>query len=416
MADDQDAIASSLKAVGISVGATALVGVVISMFGNKERKQQKVQQTLEDRVAVLERKANETLVQLQDVVGDLRTLTAKDGGVTKAAAKRFSRNADRAVAAVLTRAQELEQEARKIDLAEKANNLGAEASTQADEVLAAFKDRSVDLLAEGKRLAPEWKNAAATAAAEARVRSDALLERAPEAREQVSRLAQELAGKAKERTPELQEKGQHLLERAKVLAAELAEQAREKAPEVQAKAEGLIASAGAEAEKLAASSKDRSPFENLGHQIAALVAEAQKNAAPLAREAAVTATHAIDEAKKAGEHLLPEARERVLHVGDTLSSGSDVTTQLHTLGENATRKLSETTEVVQVKSTQAATAAGRGTKELGAIIGWGAALGGVVYVAFLNERQRQRVKDSASRIGSEAWQVFQEVRGQNGQF
>lgn len=420
MASEQDAIASSLKAVGISIGATALVGVVISMFGNKESKQQKAQQNLDDRVADLERKANETLTQLQDVVSDLRTLAAKDGGGAKAAAQHLSRsasrNADRAVAAVLTRAQELEQEARRIDLAEKANALGAEASTQANEALAAFKERSVDLLAEGKRLAPDWKNAAATAAADARAKGDSLVDRVPEAREQVGKVAHELADKAKEHAPEIQEKGQQLFEKAKDVAAELADQAREKAPEVQAKASELLATAGAEAGKLSSTTREKGTLEQLGHQIAGLIAEAQKNAAPIAKEAASSASHAIDEAKKAGEHLLPEARERVSHAGDTLPTGSDVTAQIHTLGSTATRKLTDTTEVVQAKSTQAATAAGRGTKELGALVAWGAALGGVVYVAFLNERQRKRVKESAGRIGSEAWQVFQEIRGQNGEF
>ncbi len=420
MSDEQDPISGSLKAAGVAVGVTTLVGVVISMFGNKEQKQQKLQRDLDSRVADLERKASDTLTQLQDVVADLTTLTAKDGGSAKAAAQRLSRsasrNADRAVAAVLTRAQELEQEARKIDLVEKANALGSEASSQANAALTDFKERSVDLLAEGKRLAPDWKNAAASAAADARARGDNLVERVPEAREQVGKVAHDLAERAREHAPELQEKGQHLFEKAKDIASDLATQAREKAPEVQARAEELIASAGTEAEKLVSTSKDKGAFDGLGQQIANLIAEAQKGAAPIARDAAATASHAVDEAKKAGEHLLPEAKERVAHVGDALPGGSDVTSQLHTLGSTATRKLSDTTEVVQVKSTQAAAAAGRGTKEFTALVGWGAALGGVVYVAFLNESQRKRAKESAKRIGAEAMQVFQEIRGQNGQF
>ena len=420
MSSEQDPIAGSLKAAGIAVGATTIVGVVISMFGNREKKQQKVQRDLDGRVADLERKANETLTQLQDVVSDLTTLTARDGGAAKATAQRLSRsasrNADRAVAAVLTRAQELEQEARKIDLAERANALGSGASSQANAALVDFKEKSVDLLAEGKRLVPDWKNAAASAAADARSRGDHLVDRVPEAREQVGKVAHELAERARERAPEFQEKGQHLLDKAKDVAAELATQAREKAPEVQARAEELIASASAEAEKLTAATKEKGAFDGLGHQIANLIAEAQKGATPIAREAASTASHAIDEAKKAGEHLLPEAKERVSHVGDSLPDSNEVTSHLQTLGTTATRKLSDTSDVVQVKSTQAAAAAGRGTKELGALVGWGAALGGVVYVAFLNESQRKRVKDSAGRIGAEAWQVIQEIRGQNGQF
>jgi hypothetical protein len=420
MSTEQDPIVDSLKAAGIAVGTTALTGVAISMFGRKERNQEKVQRSLDERVTALEMKAGETLSQLGEVVSDLRTMSAKEGKAARAGSaslsRKASRKADRAVAAVLTKAQELEQEARRIGVVERANALGSDASNQANEALAAFKVRTIDLLAEGKRIAPDWKNAAATAAVEARGRSESLTGQVPDVKNQLNKVAQELALQAKGRAPELQEKGQHLIDRAKVLAVDLASQAKDKAPEAQAKATALVAAAGAEADRLTTHVKDRSALEQCAHQIVGLLAEAQKNATPVVKDATQSATHVIETAKHATEQMLPEAKERVAHLGETLSTTGHAPANLQALGSAATHKLADTTDLVQVKSSQAATAAGRGTKELGAVIGWGTALGGIVYVAFLKPHQRERVKQSAARVASEALSVVQDIRGQNGQF
>ena len=410
MSVEQDPIVGSLKAAGVAVGTTALTGVMISMFGSKASKTEKAQRILDDRVAVLEVKAKETLTQLEDVVSDLQTLTAKEGAKAKNATSSLSRkgarNADRAVAAVLTRAQELEQEARKIGVAEKANALGSDASKQANEALTSFKLRSVDLLAEAKRVAPGWKNAAAAAAVDARSRSESVVDQVPDVKQQLNKVAHDLASQAKDKAPEFQAKGQHLIDRAKELAVELASQAKDKAPEVQAKASGVVAAAGAEADRLTTQMKERGTLEQLAQQVAGLLAEAQKSATPVVKDAAHTATQAIDTARHATEQMVPEAKERVAHLGDTLSAS----------GSTATHKLVDASDLVQVKSTQAATAAGRGTKELGAVIGWATALGGIVYVAFLKPHHRERVKQSAARVANEALSVAKDIRGQNGEF
>jgi hypothetical protein len=232
----------------------------------------------------------------------------------------------------------------------------------------------------------------------------------------LNKAAHDLAAQAKDRAPEFQDKGQHLLDRAKELALEFAAQAKEKAPEVQAKATELVAAAGAEADRLTTQAKDRGTLEHFAHQVAGLLAEAQKGATPVVKEAAQTASHAVESARHATDHLLPEAKERVAHLGESLASAGESTAHLQSLGSTATHKLAETTDLVQVKSAQAATAAGRGTKELGALIGWGSALGGIIYVAFLKPHQRERVKQSAARVAGEALGVVKDIRGQNGEF
>jgi ElaB/YqjD/DUF883 family membrane-anchored ribosome-binding protein len=232
----------------------------------------------------------------------------------------------------------------------------------------------------------------------------------------LSKAAHDVASQAKHKAPELQDKGQHLLERARELATELAAQAKDKAPEVQAKATGMVAAAGAEADRLTTQVKDRGTLEQLLHQVAGLLAEAQKSATPVVKDASHTATHAIESARHATEQILPEVKERVAHLGDTLPSSGDTSKNLHSLGNAATHKLGDASDLVHVKSSQAANAAGRGTKELGALIGWGTALGGIIYVAFLKPHQRERVKQSAARVAGEALGVVKDIRGQNGQF
>lgn len=423
MTTDHDPLAEAGRAFGIAVGAAAIFGMVMTMFGKKESKQEQAQRQLDRRMEALETTADQTLTQLNDMVSDFRVLVATNGDIPKTAGAHLSRSAarqaDRVVAAVLTRAQELEQDAKRIGAVAKDQDLGSDISTQANQIVARFKDRSVDLLAEGKRLAPDWKNKAAVAAAEARERTESYIDEVPDMRDQAEKLAHDIADQARSRTPELQAKGQELMSKAREVADDVAAQAREKAPEVQSKASKLLARAGSEVDHLSAQAREKGPglVEGVAHQLATAIEDAQKSARPVLQDVTTAATGVLEQARHAGEELLPETQDHTRHIGGALGHQKEAAVSgIQSLGANTTQKLAHTTSVVETKSKDAAAAAGRGTKELGALVGWSAALGGVVYYAFLKPGQREKVKASAKRIGDEAWQVFQEIRGQDGQF
>jgi hypothetical protein len=54
--------------------------------------------------------------------------------------------------------------------------------------------------------------------------------------------------------------------------------------------------------------------------------------------------------------------------------------------------------------------------DLAAFVGWSAAAAGVVYYALMNGEQREKLKQSAGRIGAEIRDIYQDIRGYDGEF
>jgi vacuolar-type H+-ATPase subunit H len=158
-----------------------------------------------------------------------------------------------------------------------------------------------------------------------------------------------------------------------------------------------------------------------GSHLADALHTAQKQARPLVKEATSAATKAIDQAMDAGKHaaesMLPEMHDRADSIsGKVQSQGQSAVSTMSSLGATATGKLAHTSEAIEQKSKTAATAAGRGTKETGALVAWTAAAAGLAFVAFLNDRQRQQVKESGRRIAAEIKEVYREFQGQDKNF
>jgi hypothetical protein len=174
--------------------------------------------------------------------------------------------------------------------------------------------------------------------------------------------------------------------------------------------------AGESAGALSNQVKGRTPslLESVGQHLTEALEEAQKKARPLVDDAL---SQAAQVGTKLGEDIVPQVQHRAHDVTGRLESQSHAASaSLAALGKGATERLSHTTEVVEVRSKEAATAAGKGTMELGALLGWSAAAAGVVYVTFLNDKQRARVKESGKRIAEEIGSVIRDIRGQDGQF
>jgi hypothetical protein len=141
----------------------------------------------------------------------------------------------------------------------------------------------------------------------------------------------------------------------------------------------------------------------------------------LLEEASAAASKAVDQAREAGKHagetLIPEVRHVAERASGQLSSQRhNATSTINTLTAAATDSLAHTTGAIEHKSKHVATAAGRGTKDAGAFVLWTSAAAGIAYYAFLGAEQRAKVKQSGQRIAREIREVYQDIRGYDGQF
>ncbi|HYI24256.1 MAG TPA: hypothetical protein VD767_02510, partial [Thermomicrobiales bacterium] len=165
--------------------------------------------------------------------------------------------------------------------------------------------------------------------------------------------------------------------------SDLAARAREQAPDLAATAKEF----GAEL------------VDTLAETLATKSGDIRAQAKPLVSDASAAvanaADHLVTSAKDTGGSLVPELQAQAGAIGGKVSTGT------HAIGE---------------QSKQAANAAGRGARETGALVMWSAAAGTVIYAALLNDRQRQRLKESGRRISSEMREVIADIRGYDEEF
>jgi archaellum component FlaC len=424
------------KAVGLSIASAAVIGTAVSaMFGKKESKQDRVRREAEERLAALESTASQSLDQLAKAVQGFRGQAQTKGRKRSTkASKSATKLADQAVAAVGARANELEREARKLRVTESAYGLGNDLSKRASNLTRVLSERGSDLVDEAKGQAPGWKSKAGKSLQDVRARSLTLANTVKDDNAGIGKRAQELASgisdssshlleDAKSQAPAIKKRASKVANEATALGAtyahqakdrapevreqvaHLAEQFKEKAPELQERASQVAAQVGDKAAKATAQARDKAPglLESAGHQLATILEDAQESAKPHVDGAVEQARHAT---KRLSSDIIPGVQHQAAHLTEKIDS------QAH----SATDRIAQTTSVVELKSKQAAVAAGQGGKNLGGLIGWSAAAAGVVYYAFLDESKRAKVRASGGRILSEARSVIRDIRGQDGQF
>jgi len=441
------------RAIGISVIAAGVLGAIgSSVFGRKPTRAERAQAEVTTRLDRLESIAAQSLDQLTQA---LEGLTPKGTGAKKNAgqvSKSAMKSADAALKATRQRIAEIDRESARLKAVERANAIGHEGSLRATELARTLGSRASSALDEARSAAPGWKSKASQSVIDAKAKGAELAHQAtasaPDARDLVAHKALDFASKgsalaaqARDQKDPVVDKANKALEdvaeRGAAVVAQLREKApdareqvgktaqevaglvKEHAPDVRERASRVASVASERASELSAQAKQRAP-EVVG-AVSAQLDSVVHHAQPLVEEASQSVSKAIGQAKDAGRHagetLLPEVQHKASELTHKATDqGQAALANLSSVSSSASGKLSTTTGTIEHKSKAAASAAGRGTKEATALVGWSLAAAGVIYYALLNERQREKVAQSAKRIGAEIRDVYQDVRGYDGEF
>jgi gas vesicle protein len=437
-------------AVGLSVAAAGIVGAAgATLLGCKPSSTEKAQSQVTDRLDRLESLATQSFDQLVQALDGIKQSGSQESTKARSRASRLSksatRSADSAIQETRRRIADIDREAMRLQAIEGANSLGHAGSQRAADLAQALSQRSSQALAETRDLVPQWKTRVSRTAFELRAKAAEAADQArasmPDSRERVTNAAADLAARggelaeqALEYRPALLDTASKALSEAAEKGSDVATQLRDKSPEfrdraaraahdVSGQVKEIAPDVRDRAAKLAAIAAERAPevAESVGTHLSAAVHSAQEHATPLVEEASAAIVKAAEQAreagKRAGETLVPEVQHSVSSMSTRVGEqGQAARSSISALATEASDRISTTGGVIEHKSKAAASAAGRGSMDLAAFVGWSAAAAGVVYYALMNGEQREKLKQSAGRIGAEIRDIYQDIRGYDGEF
>jgi hypothetical protein len=201
----------------------------------------------------------------------------------------------------------------------------------------------------------------------------------------------------KDQRESLKKSGESAMATARDLGQRTAETLAKRLPEVRDSVESGLAPHARDLGERAATAA--TAMRQQSHDVAESVRERVEAARPeveaLAQQAKRSASKAPDafatELKKAEQALSSIAGGVSEHAGDVA-------------------------HVVEEKSRESALAVKRGGKEGTSLLLWSGIAAGVVYLAVLNEEQREQVKRFASAVIREAREIYADIQGENGEF
>lgn len=374
------------------------------LLGNRMDGQDRARADIESRLQQLEARSQDTLDSLSGALSAIRTPNgvATTGVKVQDVSRNVAKSAEAALTVARDRLAEIDQEAIRLKAIERANQLGTGGSARASDLAKRFGERTNDLIEETRAHAPEWKSRVASS-----------LEDALDKRQIVEERTRETSQQVKERV------------------AKAAERASGLASEAQA---GIPARLGVPPERrgvgpirigrkrqptglalLAAKAQEHGPA--LVESVRESLAASQGKAQPMAIDAADVVNRWVKKVREQSSHathdLVPRATDAVHHAQER---GEHAAAELSAKSHDVAHRVSHTASAVPVKSREAAVAAGQGGKDLGGLMLWTSAAAGVAFYAFLNDRQRARVKAAGKRIFGEVKSVVSELRGVDGQF
>lgn len=148
------------------------------------------------------------------------------------------------------------------------------------------------------------------------------------------------------------------------------------------------------------------------------VAETASAAIAAGRDTAAESRHRLQEdilpeAKAFGDRLVHAASDQSKALGGHLREAEEAIVD----ASHSARRQAETTgAVVEDRSRRVASAAGRGSRDLGSLVIWGSAAAGLAYFAFLDPDQREKVRAAGARVYAEGKSIFNELKGIDGEF
>ena len=137
-----------------------------------------------------------------------------------------------------------------------------------------------------------------------------------------------------------------------------------------------------------------------------------------ARERATEARRAAEkDVLPAVATLSAQARDTIAETSQRLGlEPGELGERLTEVSGVATERASELSRRAQVSTKQAAEATTEGGKNLGSFVIWSSIGGALVYYAFLDEEQRERVKRVAHRVYTETRAIYEDIQGQDEEF
>lgn len=213
-----------------------------------------------------------------------------------------------------------------------------------------------------------------------------------------SQRSQGVVESVKQHSPQIKSRADDAVTEAKGLGEHLLEQARERVPELR---------------------------DAVEQSIAPRMKDLQSSAAPLLGTAAAAVASTIDAGKvKAAEAKRTAEREVVPVLKDKVETASKqavarARTAETVLGEvtsQASQKFSGASGSLEERSRNAAQVAAQGSRDTGAIVAWAAVGGGLIYYAFLDAVQREKLRAAGSRVLQEAREIYRDVQGYDDDF
>jgi len=410
MSDESGGMNGNGTAIGVAAVAAGVVGTLAtSLFSRKESRQERARRQVEQRLAVIEANTSQALDHLAKAVDGLNVQNPAGSKRARRQAQKLgktaTRAAERAAQSSRSRIAELDREAVRLQSIEKANQLGSDGSRRARALASTLNDRTTRLLTDNRVKLPEWRQRTSRSASDALGKGSALIHQAidaaPDVRDNVSGRTSDATSKGSDVLHQALDRAPAVIDTASKSAHDTVERARDLAHQVKVHAPDVA--------------------DSVGQQVSAALHNAQQQAKPVLKDASSLASRLAEGAREASsqasESLLPDVQHRVDAVADKVKSQGQATASTITaLSSTAADKLVHASGAIEQQSKAAATAAGRGTKDGGALVMWSIAAAGIIYFTFLDDEQRKKAKESGQRIYVEAKEVYRDIRGYDEEF
>jgi hypothetical protein len=134
-------------------------------------------------------------------------------------------------------------------------------------------------------------------------------------------------------------------------------------------------------------------------------------------DVAETLRERVEAARPEVEALAKQAKSTASKAPDAFATELKRAEQaLSSIAGDVTEHAGELAHAVEEKSRVSAKAVKQGGKDGTSLLMWSGIAAGVVYLAVLNEEQREQVKRFASAVIREAREIYADIQGENGEF
>ena len=133
------------------------------------------------------------------------------------------------------------------------------------------------------------------------------------------------------------------------------------------------------------------------------------------KELADALKHKVDDVRPEVEELAKKAKDAVTHAPEAIATEFHKAEEaLGAIASDVHHHADDIAHTVEARSREGAAAVKKGGKEGSSLLFWGGVAAGVVYFVFLNDEQRDRVKQIAMSVAKEAREIYSDIQGGDG--